>query len=267
MNQKWIGRGTLVFSIVLHGYMIHAAPQVDVETEEKSEPNFLELAELAPEPEPPIEPEPEEVAEPELEPEPEPVVEPQVVEEVLEAEPEPAEPQSESEPEPQPEPPELTGNTLVAEGDGESDFSAEQGSGRARRGAVRAGVSQPSQTRSVVKPKRRPAPVKAPPPPPEAIPLAQLSKRPVPPPNLGGALKRNYPLDARRQGRAGEAKVQARVEPSGSIGFAKIASESENGFGAACRKTLLSSKWTAPLDRHGKPVATWVSYRCKFRID
>ncbi len=262
MNQKWIGKGTLVLSAVLHGYLIHVAPEVAVETRKDEPPNFLDLAEIPPEPEP----EPEIEEEPEATPQPEPTPEPEIVEEVTEPEvqeePEPAQPDVE----PEAAPPELTGTTLLAEGEGDSDFSAEQGSGRARTGAIVAGISKPAPVRRVApRPKPRPAAVKQSAPP-EAIPLAQLSKKPVPP-DLGGALKRNYPADARRQGRAGEAKVRARVEPSGSIGFAKIASESEDGFGAACKRTLLSSKWTAPLDRSGKPVATWVSYRCKFRID
>ncbi len=265
MNQKWIGRGTLALSVALHGYLLTLEPSL-VENEAKLPPTLMEFAEIEPEPEP--EPEPVVESEPEPEPEPEPIVEPEVIEEVVEteAEPEPTEPEPQSEPEAPP--PELTGTTLLAEGEGESDFSAEAGSGRGRQGPILAGVSKPSPTRHVVKKKAAPpAPAKKKEPePPPTIPLAQLSKKPTPP-DLGGALKRNYPPDARRQGRAGEAKVRARVEPSGSIALAKIASESDEGFGAACRKTLLSSKWTAPLDHSGKPVATWVSYRCKFRVD
>lgn len=257
MNQKWIGRGALAFSVSLHGYLLYAAPRVAPDLKREKPPTFMELS--APEPEvlTPY-PEPEVVADPD----PVPVPDPEVVEQLAPVEPE-ADSEAEPEAAPDPAPPELTGTTLVAEGEG--DFSAEVGSGRARRGAIRAGVSQPAPKRAVGVKKASAPPKRAPEPPP-AIPLAKLSKKPVPP-DLGGALKKNYPPNARRQGRAGEAKVQARVEPSGSIGFAKVAFESEDGFGAACRKTLLASKWTAPLDRTGSPVATWVSYRCKFRID
>lgn len=260
MNQKWIGRGTLTLSVLLHGYLLYAAPRAPKEPERELPPVLMELAALPPEPEePPLaEVEPEPVPEPEVVPEPK-VAEPELTE------PEPTEPEPPGEPEPPSEstPPELTGNTLLAEGEG--DFRAEVGSGRSREGAIRAGVSRPVLRKATKSSKPAVAPPKAPEPPP-AIPLASLSKKPIPP-DLGGALKQNYPPDARRQGRAGEAKVQARVEPSGSIGFAKVSFESEDGFGAACRKTLLASKWTAPLDRTGNPVATWVSYRCKFRID
>ena len=258
MNQKWIGRGALAFSVTLHGYPLYAAPRVAPEQDLELPPTFMDLSalpptpeELAPEPEPEVAPEPE----PPLEPE---ILEPEVVEQLA-----PVEAEPEVETAPDSAPPELTGTTLVAEGEG--DFSAEEGSGSARSGAIRAGISKPTPASRIVGKQGTVAPKKAPEPP-TAIPLASLSKKPIPP-DLGGALQKNYPADARRQGRAGEAKVQARVEPSGSIGFAKVAFESEDGFGAACRKTLLASKWTAPLDRAGKPVATWVSYRCKFRID
>jgi TonB family protein len=98
------------------------------------------------------------------------------------------------------------------------------------------------------------------------MPLSQLSKTPVPPP-LANALERNFPLEARRQGKAGEAKVRARIDPSGRVGLARVTFESSDGFGSACQKTLLESRWTPPLDRKGKAVATWVTYRCKFRVD
>lgn len=259
MNQKWIGRGTFALSVSLHAYLLYAAPRPAPEEDQELPPTLMELSALRP----PT----EEISEPVLEPEvaPEPVPEPEIVEQVALVEPD-SEPDSEPEPEvtPEPAPPELTGTTLVAEGEG--DFGAEVGSGRARDGAIRAGVSKPAPVRRVVVKKPSVVPSKKAPEPPPAIPLASLSKKPIPP-DLGGVLKQNYPPDARRQGRAGEAKVQARVEPSGSIGFAKVSFESEDGFGAACRKTLLASKWTAPLDRAGNAVATWVSYRCKFRID
>lgn len=261
MNQKWIGRGTLAISVSLHAYLLSAAPRFVPEQVRELPPTLMELAALPPLTEEVSEPPPE----PEEIPEPEPV--PQPSEQLPAAEPEvESEPESEPEPEVVPDsaPPELTGTTLVAEGEG--DFGAEVGSGRAREGAIRAGVSRPAPARRDIVKKPGVAPSKKAPEPPPAIPLASLSKKPVPP-DLGGALKQNYPPDARRQGRAGEAKVQARVEPSGSVGFAKVSFESDDGFGAACRKTLLASKWTAPLDRKGNPVATWVSYRCKFRID
>jgi hypothetical protein len=101
---------------------------------------------------------------------------------------------------------------------------------------------------------------------PEALPLSQLSRKPVPP-SLAATLERNYPPAARSIGQSGDASVRARIEARGNIRLASIVSETSPGFGDACRRTLLGSQWSAPLDRSGKPVATWISYRCKFRID
>lgn len=100
---------------------------------------------------------------------------------------------------------------------------------------------------------------------PEAVPLARLGQRPVPP-SLEGALRRHYPESARSQGRSGESKVRARIEASGQVSSARVTSESAVGFGAACQRALLESRWTAPLDERGRAVATWVTYRCKFRV-
>lgn len=58
-----------------------------------------------------------------------------------------------------------------------------------------------------------------------------------------------------------------RVEANGRVRIAIVRFESGKGFGAACRAALLESRWTPPRDARGKPVATWVSYRCRFRIE
>ncbi len=274
MNQKLVGRWTLVVSVGLHVYAFFATPEfTQAKSDVAPEPNVIKFTVTAPEPKPEPEaklaPEPEAklAPEPEVEPKPEPeVVPPQDIPELV-VEPEAAPPASQAEPapelqaEPEPAPAELTGTTLAAlDGLG---WDAPAGSGRERRGALRPGVSRP-----VAPTKQKPQAVKPPaaPPPPPILPLAQLSKHPVPP-SLGGALKRNYPRAAQRQGQSGEAKVRARIEANGHVTLAKVAFESAEGFGSACRKTLLASKWSAPLDKKGRPVATWVSYRCKFRID
>ena len=38
------------------------------------------------------------------------------------------------------------------------------------------------------------------------------------------------------------------------------------GFGDACRATLRDSVWSAPLDRTGQPVATFVTYTCRCEV-
>jgi TonB family protein len=97
-------------------------------------------------------------------------------------------------------------------------------------------------------------------------PLKNLLKRPSPP-QLGDALRRNYPPAARAQGKSGEAKVRAKVEADGSISEVRIMSESSGGFGESCKKTLQQSRWSAPVSKKGTPVATWISYRCSFLVD
>lgn len=264
MNQKMVGRWALVFSVGAHAYAFMATPEIKARvSEEKKEATMVQFTVAEPEPEPIVEPEPEPEPEPVVEPEPEPVAvaEP---EPALEPEPAPVETEEPAPAEAPAEPPaELTGTTLAA--DEGAAWDAPAGSGRERRGAIRPGVSRPvpESTKPAARPK--PAVKKAPPAPP-VLPLAQLSQRPVPP-SLGGALQRNYPNQARRQGQSGEAKVRARIEATGKINLAKVAFESAAGFGSACKKTLLGSKWTAPRDKNGRAVATWVSYRCKFRID
>jgi len=171
------------------------------------------------------------------------------------AEPAPAEAAAQ---EPSPPAPELTGTTLVAEGPG--SFSMEAGSGASRSGPVVAGRSAPAPQRITA----RPAP--APPQGPRIEALKDLLKRPVPP-ELGDSLRRNYPSTARSQGRSGEAKIRARVDADGRIRVTQLVSESASGFGASCEKTLKQSRWSAPVHHSGQPVATWISYRCSFKVD
>lgn len=172
-------------------------------------------------------------------------------------------------PEPPPEkppevaPPELTGTTLTSDAD--SRWSAPDGSGNERDGMLRTGAvsafvpptpviaAKASAPRVTVQALARPEPT----------PLAELSRKPAPP-SLSEALERHYPAAARRLGRSGEASVRARIESNGLLSEAQLKSESAPGFGAACRNALLNSRWTGPLDRDGRPVATYITYRCKF---
>lgn len=162
-----------------------------------------------------------------------------------------------------PPPAELSGKTLTAEGSGPS-FEAPAGDGSSRSEPIQAGATPPpAPPPKPVAP--APAPRPAPPPPPATVKLEDLAKRPEPP-ALAGVLARHYPEDARRRGVGGQAVVRARVEPDGRVRTASVVSESEPGFGAACQRTLVGSKWTAPRGRDGSPVATWVRYTCRFRV-
>lgn len=152
--------------------------------------------------------------------------------------------------------PELGGVTLTEQA-GSNALAFPQGSG------------QPSAAPAAL----RPAVVSAPPSlhklprtaAPSWLPLSDLSKKPAPP-ALGAALRSHYPLDARRRGLAGSALVQARVEADGRVRQVALVNESLPGFGAACEKTLLGSRWSPPLDRQGRAVATKVRYTCRFVV-
>ena len=95
--------------------------------------------------------------------------------------------------------------------------------------------------------------------------LASLS-RPPEPPDLNDALERHYPEAARKQGTPGQAVLKARITPEGQVRDMVVVSQSAPGFGDACRATLRESKWSAPLDRDGQPVATFISYTCRFEV-
>ena len=100
---------------------------------------------------------------------------------------------------------------------------------------------------------------------PPVVALGSLSRPPAPP-DLNGALERHYPAEARRQGTPGQAVLKARVLPDGHVRDLVLVSQSAPGFGDACRATLRESVWSAPLDKTGQPVATFVTYTCRFEV-
>jgi protein TonB len=151
---------------------------------------------------------------------------------------------------------ELSGNTLL--GEGEAGWTAPAGNGAEREGPIHAGAPVAAAVPTPARPVPAPAV--------SMEPLAQLSRKPVPP-ALASALERNYPAAARRQGRSGEAKVRALIDAFGHVASVSIHFESAPEFGAACKQTLLQSQWTPPLGQLGKPTSTFVTYRCKFRVD
>jgi hypothetical protein len=57
------------------------------------------------------------------------------------------------------------------------------------------------------------------------------------------------------------------AEALGRVASVAITFESGPEFGSACRNTLWHSQWTPPLGQLGKPTATFITYRCKFRVD
>jgi protein TonB len=99
------------------------------------------------------------------------------------------------------------------------------------------------------------------------VPIANLSRRPSAPSGLREALVRHYPPELRARGIEGEARVSFVLQPGGRLSRFRVVSESEDGFGRACREMLEESRgWDDPLDRDGNPVATRVSFTCQFSI-
>jgi protein TonB len=101
---------------------------------------------------------------------------------------------------------------------------------------------------------------------PEIVPSKDLSERPVPP-ALDAALRAYYPDDARRRSISGTASLRVRIGSDGRIREAAVMSESFPGFGAACQKAVLGSRWSPPRDRDGRAVQTEVRYTCRFVVD
>jgi periplasmic protein TonB len=155
-------------------------------------------------------------------------------------------------------PADFSGTTLTNDGPGDGWASA-VGNGEAmhgpigRPGAKVTGRAQEGTTKPAAP---RAAPLVA---------LASLSRPPVPP-DLNDALERHYPEAARKQGTPGEALLKARITAEGQVRDLVIVSQSAAGFGDACRATLRESTWSAPLDRDGQPVATFISYTCRFEV-
>lgn len=100
---------------------------------------------------------------------------------------------------------------------------------------------------------------------PKFVAAGNLSKPPRPP-SLDGALERNYPTDAKRAGIAGRAVLRVTIRADGRVGRVERVSESWQGFGEACEKTVRSAPWEPPIDRDGAMVETEITYTCRFEI-
>jgi protein TonB len=173
----------------------------------------------------------------------------------------PAPPPTDAPPPPPPEaetPADFSGTTLTNDGPGPGWASA-VGNGEAMHGPIgRPGAKVTGRARDGA---TEPSPAKVAP----VVALASLSRPPAPP-DLNDALERHYPEGARKQGTPGQAVLKARITAEGQVRDLVVVSQSASGFGDACRATLRESTWTAPLDRDGQPVATFVSYTCRFEV-
>jgi hypothetical protein len=165
---------------------------------------------------------------------------------------------------PPPPPPEaetpadFSGTTLTNDGPGEGWASA-TGNGEAMHGPI--GRPGAKVAHRALDGATQPSPAKAAP----VVALASLSRPPTPP-DLNDALERNYPAAARKQGTPGLAVLKARITPEGQVRDLVVVSQSAPGFGDACKATLRESRWSAPLDRDGTAVSTFISYTCRFEV-
>jgi periplasmic protein TonB len=151
----------------------------------------------------------------------------------------------------------LSGVTLT--NDSGAGFAMPVGDGSAHHGPIGSGTSHAQGA---------PPPVSAPsvPKSPALVDVSDLSERPKPP-SLTGLLRQNYPEEARQRGLRGSASLRARIDADGVIRNARVLSESAAGFGSACRRTVLGSRWSAPRDKNGSAVATEIVYTCHFEVD
>jgi TonB family protein len=152
----------------------------------------------------------------------------------------------------------FSGTTLTNDGSG-AGWASAPGDGARMTGPIgRPGARVTGRHVEGAAPAPRPAP-------PAVVAVADLSRRPEAP-RLEPALERNYPAEARQGGLSGRAVVRARITPAGEVRDIFVQSESNAGFGRACRDTLAGSHWTPPLDRDGHPVATIINYTCRFEV-
>jgi len=56
------------------------------------------------------------------------------------------------------------------------------------------------------------------------------------------------------------------VRPDGAIDHARVVTATNADFGDACRRVLVASRWTPPVDRDGAPCATEIKYTCHFEV-
>lgn len=101
------------------------------------------------------------------------------------------------------------------------------------------------------------------------LPEGDLSRRPQPPSAelLNAALERSYPKSARQQGIEGVARIRIRVLPSGKLQPLATLSETYPGFADACKTSLRDITFQPGLDDAGQPVATDISYSCRFTVE
>lgn len=243
MSKRRLLPWTIVASLALHGVAYASLGTAPTFAKPEQKRSLLRFEVTTP-PKPPELPPP---SEPQPEP---PQPKPRAPEPKVAAQPE-------QPPSAAPEPPASEGVTLAGEGTG-SAFSMPLGNGGAltpTRPRAPAPLNQPAPVASAPSVRAEPA----------VVAVGDLSSRPSPP-SLAAALERNFPADARQRGLSGTAKVRARIDPDGVVRRVTLLEESAVGFGGACGRTLNGSRWAAPKDKAGRPVATEIRYTCRFVV-
>lgn len=156
------------------------------------------------------------------------------------------------------QPVDLSGVTLT--NDTGNGFSMPVGDGSALQGPIGLGGQRAESARPALPPVPR-APAA-----PAVVAAHDLSEHPRPP-ALEALLRANYPEEARQRGLRGTASVRARIDADGVIRTLRVVAESGAGFGSACQRTVLGSRWSVPRAQNGDAVATEIVYTCHFEVD
>jgi TonB family protein len=150
-----------------------------------------------------------------------------------------------------------------------SDFAISRGTGQAADGPMRnVGVGRLSDRNVAGRPDgveggTGTGPSTAP----AVVPAASLSRATRPPSSISAVLERNYPREAREQEIEGETLVKLIIRSDGTPSNVRVLRGGDNGFGAACRRTLLEGgRWVPPLGANGEAVATEVEFTCSFEV-
>ena len=75
-----------------------------------------------------------------------------------------------------------------------------------------------------------------------------------------------YPPQMRALGLEGEVEARVVVLADGSVGGARLVESSDEAFTAAVRDALEAAHFQ-PAERAGRPVASWVTLRLRFRLE
>ena len=75
-----------------------------------------------------------------------------------------------------------------------------------------------------------------------------------------------YPVQLRAMGLEGDVEARVVVLSDGSVGGAKLTSSSDDAFATAVRVSLRHARFH-PAERAGRPVASWVTLRLRFRLE